>query len=272
MAALALPQAAAAQTLEQVRETGLFTIGYRQDAAPFSLGREDGSAGGYSVDLCTAIADAVRQDLGLDDLQVEYRAVTVENRFDALTGGEIDILCGATTATLERRELVDFTLLTFVTGAAVLVPQDSDIDSLADTAGGRVGVLGDTTTEQGLREALEGGNIDTEVVTFETRSDGLEAMMAGEIEAFFGDRILLLGLAMALENPMEVRVSSNYLTIEPYALAVRRGDSDLRLVADRTLAGLYRSGEIGAIFQRWFVGGQPSELLQSLFVLQALPE
>ncbi len=270
--ALAVPSLAMADTLDQVRESGTFTIGYRNDAAPFSLQREDGQAAGYSVDLCIDIAKAVGDHLGRADLEVVYRPVTAETRFAALAEAEIDILCGATTVTLSRRDTMDFTLLTFVTGAAVLVRRDSPIDSLVDTAGGRVGVLGDTTTEQALRNSLEAERIAAEVVTFEERPQGLEALLTGEIDAFFGDRELLFGLAMTLAEPEAVRLTSRYLTMEPYALAIRRGDDELRLVADRTLARLYQGGGITPIFERWFVGMRPGDLLRAVFVLQSFPE
>ncbi len=269
---LTVPLTAAADTLDQVRETGTLTIGYRQDAAPFSLEQQDGRPAGYSVDLCNAIADAVGEALGIADLLVAYQPVTADSRFDALVDGEIDLLCGATTVTVSRRNTLDFSLLTFVSGATVLVRQDSPIDSLADTAGRRVGVLGGTTTEDALRAALAADGIDAEMVAFTARPDGLEALLAEDIDAFFGDRELLAGLVVASGVPGELRLSSTFLSIEPYALAMRRGDDGLRLIADQTLARMYRDGRIEPIFQRWFVGMQPSNLLQALYLLQGLPE
>ena len=61
--------------------------------------------------------------------------------------------------------------------------------------------------------------------------------------------------------------------IEPYALVVRRDDPDFRLVVNRTLVALYRSGDIDAIFYRWLGAlGRPGPLLNSMFYLSTLPE
>ena len=62
-------------------------------------------------------------------------------------------------------------------------------------------------------------------------------------------------------------------SFEPYALVVRRDDPDFRLAVNRALVGVYKSGEIDAIFQRWFASlGRPGPLLNAMFYLQQLPE
>ena len=270
--ALAAPGMAMADTLEKVGESGIFTVGFREDAAPFSMMRPDGQADGYLVQLCIEIAKAVAAELGRDEIQVDFKPVTVENRFAALEQGEIDILCGATSVTMSRRESMDFTLFTFVTGASVMVRADSDISTMGDTSGRRIGVLGATTTEQALRNTLQAERITAEVVTFGDRREGLNALLSGDVDAFFGDRELLYGLAVTEGKADEVGLFSRYLTVEPYALAIPRGETGLRLVADRTLARIYRTGRLDPIYDRWFTDTQPSDLLRALVRLQALPE
>jgi len=61
--------------------------------------------------------------------------------------------------------------------------------------------------------------------------------------------------------------------VEPYALALARGDSDFRLAVDRALSRIYRSGEIAAVFARTFGDQmQPSDTLKTLYLISALPE
>ena len=155
--------------------------------------------------------------------------------------GRIDILCGATTVTLARRELVDFSLFTFLDGAAVLLRADGP-EELAGLAGQKIGVRGATTTEEALRNTLAETQLDAEVVTVGSHNDGLRKLEAGEIAAYFGDQAILIFLAAASRAPEKFKLSEEQLTFEPYALALARGDSDFRLLVDRTLAGIYRSG------------------------------
>ena len=269
---LALARPTAASTLEKARKSGTFTIGFRLDARPFSFLDADGKAAGYAVDICRRIAVALRGNLGLADMNVEYVPVKAANRIEMLESDEIDIECGSTTRTLRRQERVDFTLLTFVTGAEMLVRVGSGIGDLPDLAGRKVGVLEGTTTERGLRNALEERFIDAQVLTVERHDYGLASLEAGDIDAYFADRILLLGLAGRAMDPSKLQLSGRLYSIEPYALMVRRGDDDLRLIADRTIASLYRSGQIKGIAGKWFGGAKAGNLLKALYLLQAIPE
>lgn len=260
------------ETLDRVRESRTLILGYREDAVPFSFADDAGVPAGYAVDLCNRIAAAVGAALDLPDLEVEYVPVTADTRFTVLDEGGIDLLCGATTVTLDRRERMDFTLLTFVTGTGVLTRDDAGIETFEDMAGRRVGVLGGTTTADVLTRSLTATGVEADVITVDSHTAGLEALETGEIDAYFGDRVLLLGLGQSSEQRESLILSQRFLSFEPYALALRRGDDELRLIADRTLARLYRSGEITEIYRRWFGDLPPSDLLRALYVLQALPE
>ena len=107
--------------------------------------------------------------------------------------------------TLARRELVDFSLFTFVDGAGVLLRADSPQD-MKGLAGKKIGVRAGTTTEQALRNTLAQTSIAAEVVTVESHDDGLKRLEAGEIAAYFADRGILLFLAA--EEPGQGAASS----------------------------------------------------------------
>ena len=272
LAAVVMLGAAAvqAQTLERVKSTGTFTIGYREDAAPYSYKNTLGEPDGYSVELCRAIATNVKDALGLAEIKVVYQTVTTEDRFKAVQDGRVDILCGATTVTLSRRELVDFSLFTFIDGASVLLRADSPND-LQGLAGKKIGVRGGTTTEQALRNTLKQDNIAAEVVTVENHQDGLQRLEKGKIAAYFADRAILLFL-IAQSQDKDLRVSERFFTFEPYALALRQGDTTFRLLVDRTLSALYRSAKIHDIFTHAFgANAHESDLLKALYIIDGLP-
>ena len=263
--------AATAETLERIRDSGTLKLGYRQDAAPFSFADSEGLPAGYSLALCEVVAKAVRSHLQREDIKVVYVLVTAETRFDAVQSGEIDLLCGASSITLERRKQVDFSLLTFVTGSSVLYRKDGPANFL-DLVGQKVGVHGGTTTEEGLIGALQEAGIEAEVVAVESHDEGLRALETGEVAAYFADRAILAMLGREAERQENLVLSDRFFSYEPYALALRRGDSDFRLLVDTALARLYRSQEIGRIYQLNFGNTQMSDLLRATFTLQALPE
>jgi ABC-type amino acid transport substrate-binding protein len=268
----ALPwPAAAAATLDRIRDNGVIKLGYRQDSAPFSFADPDGLPAGYTVEICKAVVDAVRKQLQRDDISTQYVLVTAENRFSALQSGEIDLLCGATSITLERRRLADFSLLTFVTGSSVLYRKDGP-SNFQDLVGQKVGVRAGTTTEEGLKRALAEAGIEAEVVAVESHEAGRQALEDGRLAAYFADRAILAMLGRGAQRPENLMLSDRFFSYEPYALALQRGDSDFRLLVDSTLARLYRSQAIGRIYQASFGDAPMSDLLRAVFTLQALPE
>jgi polar amino acid transport system substrate-binding protein/glutamate/aspartate transport system substrate-binding protein len=270
--ALVLPVSVAAQTLERVRDSGVLKIGYRVDAAPYAYKNSIGQPAGYTIELCQAVATDVAAKVGLTELAIEYVPVTTEDRFDAIVEGKIDLLCGATTATLARRELIDFSLFTFIDGAGVLLRADGP-ERFADLGGEKVGVRAATTTEEALDVTLQRQGIEATVVPVDSHQDGLAKLEAGEITAYFADQAILIFLASRSQDPKGLKLGEGQFTLEPYALAMQRGDSDFRLTVDRSLSRLYRSGEVDRIFKNSFgANATQSELLRALYVINSLPE
>jgi len=108
-----------------------------------------------------------------------------------------------------------------------------------------------------LRNSLKDAGITGEIVVVKTHGEGLAMLDDGKISAYFGDRSIRLFLIKDSKAPGKLRLADDYLSVEPYALALPRGDSDYRLAVDRALSHIYRSGEIGPIFERTF-GATPS--------------
>ena len=104
--------------------------------------------------------------------------------------------------------------------------------------------------------------------------DHYRLLSAKEVAALASDQIVLIGLILQASDPRKYALAHDLFSFEPYAFMVRRNDADFRLVANRALAQIYRSGQIEQLYQRWFgqVGVKPSPVLGAMYVLQALPE
>lgn len=260
-----------AGVLDRVRETGTLRLGYRADALPFSFKDVGGVPAGYSVELCKAVARELADRRNLKQLKLEFVEVTAENRLGAVAEGRIDLLCEATTATLERRAQVDFSLLTFATGAGLLYRADgpASFDALR---GQKVGVLAGTTTADEMRETFARSGIEVDFVPVTDHPTGLRRLAAGEFAAYLGDGAILIYQWFRSPDRERLKLAEKMLTFEPYALALPRGDADFRLLVDGALSRLYRSGEINRLFTASFPGAEPTELIKSLYLLQGLPD
>ena len=268
------PAAEQTPTLEQIKQTGKIRIGFRQSEPPMSFRDGEGNAIGYSIDLCNLIVEAVKENVGRSDIVVDYLPVNAQNRFSAIQENKIDILCGATTKTLSRSELVDFTQLTFATGTSLMSQQSAPVDMLEDLMGKKVAVVKGTTTEKVLDAALKQTATDAEVVVVDSAAQGFNMLKEGQVAAYCSDQVVLIGLLLTSESPRSYGVSEHTFSYEPFALAIRRNDADFRLLADRVLAKLYRSGQILEIYGKWF--GQFSKQIPSaiaaVYQINATPE
>jgi glutamate/aspartate transport system substrate-binding protein len=237
-------------TLQQIKKSGQIRIGYRVSEPPMSFLDKDGNPTGYSIDICKSIVTEVENKIGTD-VKVEYIPVTADGRFKALGDNKIDILCGSTTKTLSRSELVDFTQLTFVTGASLMTLKENKAHDSDGFDGKKIGVVEATTTAVELKKLFQDTSTDAEVVLFNSAKEGIDALRKKKIDAFSSDQVILIGLALKEHDPMNFVIKSDVFSFEPFALAVRRNDADFRLVADRVISELYRSRKILEIYDKW---------------------
>jgi ABC-type amino acid transport substrate-binding protein len=259
-------------TLKKIKESSTFTLGYLTSAPPFSFPGPDKKPVGYSIDLCTQIASRIQQQLGTN-LKLAWVAVTTENRLEMVASGKVDIECGTTTASLSRQERVDFSLMTFVDGGGLLTKSDFKFRDVSDLADRRVAVIPGTTTETALGKFLKEEFVTVQLVRVKNHLEGLAAVEKGSADAFASDRGILIGLAVTSKDPSSFALSSILFSYEPYGFMLRRNDAAFRLAVNRALARLYRSGDIAAIYDRWFGAfGKPSPAVQAMYLLNGLPE
>jgi len=278
-----------ADTLARVRETGKLRLGHRADARPFSYLDESGKAAGYSLALCEKVADAVKTELGLRELAVEYVKVDTEDRFDAIGAGKIDLLCGAATVTLERRKKVAFSIPIFPSGISALVRVDAPERfrallegrdppyrptwraSMAQILDKRVlSAQKGTTAAAWLVKRRAQLEVNAEIAEVASYQEGIQRVLVRTSDAFFADRATLLDTVARSSSAGDLQVLEREFTYEPIALVSARGDEDFRLLVDRTLSGLYRSGQILDIYERYF--GKPDENAKTFFRFATLPE
>ena len=258
-------------TLQQIQETGKFKIGYRPSQPPMSFSGKDGKPAGYSIDICLQIAGEIQNRVGTE-VAIEYVPVESKNRFSAISENKIDILCGSTTRTLSRSEIVDFTQLTFVTGASFMALKGKKIKN--NFEGKKIGVVRDTTTVGALHELFQDVSANVDIVLMNTTAEAISALKKEEIDVFSADQVVLIGLAMAEESPDTFSILPDLFSYEPFALAVRRNDADFRLIANRVISHLYRSKQILTIYDKWFgkFSSTRPEVFDMLIQMSAISE
>jgi len=273
--ALTLAQMASAPfegRLKKIQETKTISLAYRSDALPFSFEDKEKKPAGYTVDLCRSIVGVIERQLGVT-LEAKWVPVTAQTRFTAISSGQADLECGASTVTLGRMKEVGFSTLTFVDGTGLLVRNSTTGQSLMDLANKKIGVIAGTSNERALAEVLKAKMVTATVVPLKTRDEGLEQLEAGTIDAFASDRVLLVGLASRSKDPKALALLADALSYEPYAIALPRGDWAMQQAVDSALSQIFRSSALPEIYGRWFGAlGRPSPVLELMYALGRLPE
>ena len=269
-------QRAPAAALDRIKAAGRVKLGYSPDARPFSFRDESGNAAGYSVALCLKVADAIKADLGVGTLNVEWVPVALADRFTAVQRGTVDILCGADTETLERRQTVAFSTPIFPGGIGALLRTDASarLKEILSGAPARrtpnwrasstqllqaqtFAVIGGTTAEPWLNGRLREFKLTAKVTPVAGYDAGVQAVLDRKANVFFGDRAILLDAAARPAAAGKLMVLDRFFTHERFALALPRGDEAFRLVVDRALSAFFMSGDLAGLYVRWF--GEPDE-------------
>jgi ABC-type amino acid transport substrate-binding protein len=278
-----------AGTLDRIKQDAKIRLGVRADARPFSYADASGNPAGYSIALCQEIVEAVKKSLGLAELPIETVKIEADDQFGAITEGKVDLVCGASTATLERREKVDFSIPIFPGGIGALLHRDAS-ERLKATLEGRqppyqprwratlaqvlekrtLSAQTGTTAASWLVKKRDQFEVNAEIVEVKSYAEGVDRVMSGKTDVLFGDRAILLESAASSAHPGDLVVLSRQYTYEPIALALARGDDDFRLLVDRTLSKLYRSSRIFNVYTKYF--GEPDDSTQAFFRFVALPD
>ncbi len=239
-------------TLKKIKESGSITIGHRDASVPFSYLDDKQQPIGYSMDLCAKIVDAVKAELKLPNLQVKLNPVTSATRIPLLANGTIDMECGSTTNNLERQKQVSYVVTTFVTANRILSKKANNIGKLDDLKGKSIVSTSGTTNIKQVTELNASRGLGMNIMTAKDHAESFLMVETDRAMAFAMDDILLYSLAAGSKSPADYTISSEALSVEPYAIMVRKDDAAFKKVADAAITGLFKSGEINKIYTKWF--------------------
>ncbi|MDD0811116.1 amino acid ABC transporter substrate-binding protein [Curvibacter sp. RS43] len=250
-----------ADTLDKIAASGKITLAYRESSVPFSYLDGPAKPIGFSVDVANAVADAVRKQLKKPDIQVEWQAVTSQNRMPLVMNGTVDLECGSTTNNSARGKDVAFAINHFYTGTRLLVKKSAGIKDYADLAGKNVSTTTGTTNLQVLRKYSTEKNLNFNLQFGKDHADSFLLVESDRAVAFGMDDILLYGLKANAKNPADFEVVGESLQVEPYACMLRKDDPAFKQLVDGVIGGMMKSGEFEKLYTKWFLQPIPPKNL-----------
>ncbi|HEX7272299.1 MAG TPA: transporter substrate-binding domain-containing protein [Casimicrobiaceae bacterium] len=244
-------------TLKKAKETGSFTIGYRESSIPFSYLDDKQQPIGYAMDLCMKVFDAVKAELKMPNLKLNLQPVTSSNRIPLLQNGTIDMECGSTTNSVERQKQVSFGPTYFVINVTAAVKKSSGIKSLADLNGKTISTTSGTTSVPLLKKYDKTKNVEIKEIYGKDHAESFLLLAQDRTSAFVMDDILLAGQIANSSNPGDYMIIQESLRTEPYSMMLRKDDPQFKALVDKTVGGVMKSGEIDKIYAKWFTSPIP---------------
>jgi len=244
-------------TLKKVKETGTITMGIRESSYPLSYLDDKQQPIGYHIEICNKIVEAVKKEVQLPNLKVQHQPVTSQNRIPLVTNGTVDLECGSTTNNEARQKQVAFVVTTFVTNVRMAIKKKSGITSLSQLNGKQVATTSGTTSVQLMRAHEKAKGIDFKEVYGKDHADSFLLLETDRAVAFVMDDNLLAGLIATSKNPQDYAIVGEVLNVEPIAVMIRRDDPAFKKLADDTVKGLMKSGEVDKLYAKWFMSPIP---------------
>ena len=195
---------------------------------------------GFDVDIAKEIARA----LFGDPERIELKEVTSQSRIPALKEGIIDVAIATMTITKQRMEEIDFSDVYYEAGQMLLVPKNSPIKSIQDTAGKRVCAAKGSTSEQNITKFQP----QAQVVQADKYTDCLLAVQQGRADAISTDDVILMGLA---EQDPNMQLVGNKFTQEPYGIGIAKGHPEFVQFVNGVLAQIRQNGRWKEIHKKW---------------------
>ena len=240
--------AAAETTLEKIARTDTLTIGTRSGSPPFAWKNQRNEWVGFSIDLVEQlVVPHLSQKLG-KAIKLEKKEATPTTRISLLTSRAVDLIAGTMTDTRTRRDEVDFSITYFVTGAQFLVKKGSPITGLQNIDGRRIAAQRGSTNARIIREKAPRATLRE----FPDQPAAFQALIQGQVDAFTNDGVQLAGLRAKAANPAQWDIVGEFYSYEPYAMAMRRHESDFRAAVNNALMAGIESGKFFEIYDRWF--------------------
>ncbi len=246
-----------ADTLQKITSSGRITLGYRESSVPFSYLAGPRQPIGFGVDIYTHLIPALKRATGRSDIEVNWQALTSQNRIPLIANGTVDLECGSTSNTAARAKTVAFAINYFYTGPKLLVKQASGVKDFNDLAGKTVAVTTGTTTMKLLRKMDLERSMNMQLLPGKDHADSFLLVDAGRAVAFAMDDILLYGQVLNAKQPAQWQVVGTPPQVEPYACMLRKDDPAFKRVVDSAIADLMRSGEFERIYAKWFLSPIP---------------
>jgi ABC-type amino acid transport substrate-binding protein len=229
-------------SVDKIKADGFVTWSTNAEFEPFEY-KDGDKVVGIDAEISQKIADKLGVELKVND-------IAFDTLITELNTGKTNFVAAGMTVTDDRKKNVDFSDTYFDASQAILVPKGSAIKSRTDLNGKKVGVQQGTTGDSFCTN--EDGTSDIKVASVERYSKGVDAvtdLINGKIDAVVIDDFP--ATKFTEKNSDKIEKLSESLTVEKYAIAVKKGDEAMLKTINEVLAEMKSNGELDKIVDKY---------------------
>ena len=204
---------------------------------PYEMTTDSGEFEGIDIETAQAIADKLGLELQIDDMDFDAALLAVQQ-------GKADMVMAGVTVTDERQNVMDFTD-SYATGIqSIIVKEDSDIASVDDLAGKKIGTQRGTTGYLYCSDDFG----DENVVAYANGLTAVQMLNNGQVDCVVIDNAPAKEFIAA--NPGLKLLDTAYVE-ESYAIGVGKGNTELKDAINTALEELKADGTLQAIVDKY---------------------
>lgn len=246
--------------VERIRETGIITIGHPETSIPFAFLDGNQKPAGYTVEICQAVAEKIKESLKLEKLDVHYNPVTSSTRIPLMENGTIDLECGNTTNKTERHEFVSFAPTTFVAQIVLTARKDTagvDVNDISSFKGKTIAAQAGGQNFKVVSELNSKGNLGITVVGASDVGQTFLMMESGRAAASANDDGLAYAAVASSKTPDAFVVGTKGLEVAPYGIMQPKNDPEFKKIVDTAVIEIMTSGKLEELYQKYFMSPVP---------------
>lgn len=239
-------------TLEKIARTKSISLGYQDDAFPFSY-LEGQHPVGYSIDICNKIVDAVKIKLNIKDLKVHWVKSSTASQFVLIKNHATDVMCIPAFYSEIRHQQAEFSQPYFFSRTRFITRKNNHTDTIEDLAGHSVLVKSGTIYVDQIHNINRVNELNLNIELDNNNNMAFDDVETGELPALVSSTIFLKGMMALSAKPDEFEISDEALSPPiPAGLLLPLNDSEFKSFLDNTMQSLFASKDFTAIYQRWF--------------------
>ncbi|MCA3261721.1 MAG: transporter substrate-binding domain-containing protein [Telmatospirillum sp.] len=245
--------AAAQSKYDKVLREKRLVVGAQEGTPPYGYVDEKGEVAGWSVELSRALHQLIQRKMGTP-IALEFRRVTPETRIPLIVNGTLDWVLGSTGKTIEREDVVDFSLINNLTCVQMLHRKSTPIRDYSELGGKRIGVTNGSVEQKVLTQMGETGKIvpPPRIVTFPTHAVGFLALDQGRTDVHITLDSALRALQVKAKDPEEWTVHGPELFCIPSGIILPQNDSKWTRTVNHALCYMISTGDFDKLYDEWF--------------------